>query len=240
MSTLILSYSTPKGKYMNKSESPNPEEDIPLLAPIYTSMFPFRNNNRDLIDGDYEYIITREDQIVLENTIGPSMNKSRLKAFFVQKCNVIDPTNYSFPEIIAALRFYIERSCGKDAGDKPPTSQDGATEGCPEEKKQSVPTKEPPKEAQQAYKLYYGGMTQEQVAKNMTNKLRKPVSQGQVSRWLKQYKKWRKAEGIPVDDKKANIITNSNILDIGARTDGRLTGDPRHKKNHDFDTGYNQ
>jgi hypothetical protein len=95
--------------------------------------------------------------------------------------------------------------------------------------------KEPSKEAIQAYNFYYGtGETQEGVAKTMTDRLKKPVNQGQVSRWVNQYKKWRDAEGIPIDDTRPNIIVNSNILDVGARTDGRTTGDPRHKKNIDY------
>ena len=101
--------------------------------------------------------------------------------------------------------------------------------------------KEPSKEAKQAYQLYFGsGMKQEDVAKKMSDTLKRPVSQGQVSRWVNEYKKWRKAEGIPVDDKKPNIISNTDILDMGARKDGRITGDPRHKKNCDYDNDYSQ
>jgi len=95
--------------------------------------------------------------------------------------------------------------------------------------------KEPSKEAAQAYTLYYGtDKTQSDVAGIMSKKLKRSVKQGQVSRWVTRYKKWREAEGIPVDDTRPNIIVNSNILDMGARTDGRLTGDPRHKKNTDY------
>ena len=91
--------------------------------------------------------------------------------------------------------------------------------------------KEPSKKAAQAYQLYYGtGKTQTEVAKIMTLKFREPVSQGQVSRWVNSYKEWRKSEGILIDDKKPKIIVNSDILDKGPRTDGRITGDPRHKK----------
>jgi len=98
------------------------------------------------------------------------------------------------------------------------------------------PAKEPSKEAQQAYQLYFGsGFTQNVVAEKMTKIFKRPISQGQVSKWIKQYKKWRKAEGISIDESKPNIITKSDILNMGARTDGKMTGDPRHKKNIDYD-----
>jgi hypothetical protein len=131
------------------------------------------------------------------------------------------------------------------ASTKPPGSGDPkktGTNAAEQDAMQTQKVKEPPKEAKQAYKLYYGaGITQEAVAERMSKTLKKPVSQGQVSKLLKQYKKWRAAEGIPVDDDKPTIIVNSEILDIGARTDGRLTGDPRHKKNADYgDADYNR
>jgi len=114
---------------------------------------------------------------------------------------------------------------------------DNATENNTEQSKPQKKIKEPSKEATQAFFLYYGTTckTQEDVAKIMTNELKKPVSQGQVSRLLTKYKKWREAEGIPVDDTRPNIIVNTNILDMGARTDGRTTGDPRHKAKVDPD-----
>lgn len=194
---------------MKKSKSQTPNQETPLLLPIVTSMHPFENDCEHFVVGSGEYILPEDANKVFEKTIGLPANKSRLKAFLSQECNILDPTHYSFPDIIAALRLYIERSCGENSVDKSLPPKEGATEGSTEEKKQSVPTKEPSKKAQQAYKLYYGGTTQQQVAENMTRKLGRPVSQGQVSRWLKQYREWRKAEGIPVDDKKANIITST-------------------------------
>lgn len=117
-----------------------------------------------------------------------------------------------------------------------PQTQGKARQGNIETTKKSGIAKEPSKEAQQAYQLYFGSdLTQTKVAEKMTKTLKKPVSQGQVSKWIKQYKKWREAEGIPVDENKPNIITNSNILDMGVRTDGKITGDPLHKKNIDYE-----
>ena len=99
------------------------------------------------------------------------------------------------------------------------------------------PIAEPPKEAAQAYMLYWvTGKTQKEVAEIVAEKLRRPVSQGQVSRWLKQYRGWRISMGLPVD-KKAPPVTfmDPSVLDLGRRTDGRRTGDPLHKKYMDSD-----
>lgn len=96
--------------------------------------------------------------------------------------------------------------------------------------------KEPSKEATQAYKLYYGsGKSQSEVAEIMTKKLRKPVNQGQVSRWVTEYKKWAKAYDIPIPEKPTIINMSSNKLDMGKRTDGKRTGDPHHKAKFDPD-----
>lgn len=114
--------------------------------------------------------------------------------------------------------------------------QQKAGQGEKETNQKSSPPKEPSKEAKQAYQLYYGsGMKQEDIATKMSKILKRTISQGQVSRWVNEYRNWRKAVGIPVDDKKPNIITNTDILDMGARTDGRITGDPRHKAKFDPD-----
>lgn len=96
--------------------------------------------------------------------------------------------------------------------------------------------KEPSKEAVQAYKLYYGsGESQTEVAKIMTRKLKKPISQGQVSKWVNQYIEWAKANNISIPEKPTIINMDSNKLSMGARTDGRGTGDPRHKATVDPD-----
>jgi hypothetical protein len=83
------------------------------------------------------------------------------------------------------------------------------------------------------------------VAEKMRKELHRPtITQGDVSRWLKQYKDWLKGQGLPVEgtnNHKPGIVVDSDIVDIGARTDGRLTGDPRHKRNGDYgDTDYNR
>jgi len=98
---------------------------------------------------------------------------------------------------------------------------------------------EPSKEANQAYQLCYAtGKSQQEVAEIMSKALRRKVNQGQVSRWITQVKKWRGANGLPVDEpgKKLPAVTiDPDALDLGKRTDGRITGDPRHKANVDPD-----
>lgn len=87
---------------------------------------------------------------------------------------------------------------------------------------------EPPKESAQAYNLYYGtGKTQQEVADIMTPKLKRPVSQGQVSRWIKQQKKWRESAGLPVAEQAAPAYNiDPSRLELGERTDGHRMGDP--------------
>ena len=92
--------------------------------------------------------------------------------------------------------------------------------------------KEPPKEAAIAYKLYYSqGITQKDVAELMSRQLKKPVNQGQVSRWIKQQTEWRRANNLHVEEKASpTSAMDPRKLTLGQRTDGRGTGDPKHKK----------
>ena len=95
---------------------------------------------------------------------------------------------------------------------------------------------EPKKEAAQAYKLYYGlGYSQTKVAKIMTNELKRPVSQGQVSKWVNQYKRWAQANNIPITPKPKIINLDHRKLEMKKRTDGRISGDARHKARRDDD-----
>jgi len=96
------------------------------------------------------------------------------------------------------------------------------------------PVKELSKEAKQAYQLVcLMGKKQADAAKIMTEELNRSIKQGQISRWVKQVKKSYKANGLPVESAKSkpNIIpTDPDILNMGLRTDGKTTGDPRHKR----------
>lgn len=101
------------------------------------------------------------------------------------------------------------------------------------------PAKEPSKEATKAYCLYYGThYTQEQVATIMSKELDMTISQGQVSKWIKEAKAWRKSEGLPVEkDEKASPIKamDPERLDLGPRTDGRRIGDPELRRDENAD-----
>ena len=96
--------------------------------------------------------------------------------------------------------------------------------------------KEPSKIAMQAYlTLKSLGCSQKKCAEIMTKKLKrkKPLSQGQISKWNSECVAWLKANNLEVfpSEMTNKIITMApNILDMGARTDGKRTGDPRHKK----------
>jgi hypothetical protein len=80
-------------------------------------------------------------------------------------------------------------------------------------KLEGVPAKPPQKEALMAYNLHYEmGLTQSQVAKRMTAKLKrdKHIRQWEVSRWIKQVENWRIRTGLPVDS--VPVLPASNSL----------------------------
>lgn len=109
---------------MKNCKSNNSNEETPLLPPISTSMYPFRNNRERFDIGLGDYVVTEEARMVFEKTVGLPVNKARLKAFLVQKCKIRDPINYSFPDIIEALRLHIENNCDENSVDKSPTSKE--------------------------------------------------------------------------------------------------------------------
>lgn len=114
--------------------------------------------------------------------------------------------------------------------------QNGTETEIPEVENLSIPVKEPPKEAAQAYKLYYSMSTsQAEVAKIMTKELKRSISQGQVSRWVKQQKEWRKSVGLPVEEANPSQIKpiDPSKLDLDKRTDGHRTGDSRFHQDSD-------
>ena len=49
---------------------------------------------------------------------------------------------------------------------------------------------------------------------------------------IKHVREWRKSQNLPIesDSKKQKItVIDSTLLEMGKRTDGKITGDPRHK-----------
>ena len=99
--------------------------------------------------------------------------------------------------------------------------------------------KEPSKLENQAYQLYYGtSYPQKEVAAMMSKKHNRQFNQGWVSRAVKKVIAWRKANNLPDDvpDKAPQhktINLEPNVIDMGARTDGRTTGDPRYRETSD-------
>ena len=94
---------------------------------------------------------------------------------------------------------------------------------------------EPSKEARQAYQAYFGtNKTQTEVAEMMTKTHRRSINQGQVSRWVREVKEWRKSQNLPIDKKAApSQSIDPESLVIGTRTDGHRTGDPRYHQDSD-------
>lgn len=100
--------------------------------------------------------------------------------------------------------------------------------------------KTPSKEAKIAFLLGNSlGQTQAKIAKIMTEKLKpaREYKQYQVSRWLKEYKEWLNSQNIRIADSETTptVSVDPSVLDMGARTDGKTTGDPRHKAKFDPD-----
>jgi hypothetical protein len=97
--------------------------------------------------------------------------------------------------------------------------------------------KEPSKEANEAYKLCFSlGYSQDKIAKDMSTYHKRKITQGQVSRWIKEVKRWRRDCNLPIDivgKKEPPVILATDVLDLGKRTDGKLNGDPINKKKFD-------
>lgn len=97
-------------------------EEAPLPLPTVFPMYPFREDAVDFIPSVGDYLISSEDYVALRDTVGVPPNKSKLKVFLVRKCNIHDPTNYSFPDITETLRSYLKETEDKNLSEKkPPT-----------------------------------------------------------------------------------------------------------------------
>ena len=88
-----------------------------------------------------------------------------------------------------------------------------------------------------AYKLYYSiGDAQDEVAKVLSKQYNRNITQGQVSRWIKQVKQWRLESNLLIDEvgkKEPLVILAPDVLDLGKRTDEKINGDPINKKKFD-------
>jgi hypothetical protein len=81
---------------------------------------------------------------------------------------------------------------------------------------------EPPADALKAYRAHIATqMNQTQLAELLTQKLRRPVSQGQVSRWLTSVREWMEAANVlpPLEEIKTVSPIDPSVLDMGARQD---------------------
>jgi hypothetical protein len=115
-----------------------------------------------------------------------------------------------------------------EASLKPDTVEEEALNTSP---KKTVKT--PSKKAIQAYHLVVStGKTQKEAAKEMSRELKRKIGQYQVSRWVKQVRKWYEAVSLPIElpQSKPDVIpTDPYVLNMRTRTDGKRTGDPRNR-----------
>jgi hypothetical protein len=98
--------------------------------------------------------------------------------------------------------------------------------------------KEPPDAAIKAYRLRWiqGVPKQADIAERLSQELRRPVSQGQVSRWLKLARDFVEAGGVlprlPTEQTKKPMPIDPERLDLGRRQDG-LTERQRKQRSDD-------
>jgi hypothetical protein len=96
----------------------------------------------------------------------------------------------------------------------------------------------PPDDAVKAYRLKWilGAPRQTEIAKRLTEELGRPISQGQVSRWLSQAEEFVKAGGVlpglPNPPSKQPKSVDPERLDLGRRKDGR-TERQRERRSED-------
>lgn len=99
----------------------------------------------------------------------------------------------------------------------------------------AVKLKQPPEDALACYRSWVAtGLRQLELADVLTNELKRPVSQGQVSRWIRQVRKWLEAGNV-LPALNASPITkpiamDPDRIDLGRRIDKRR---PRPSGDHD-------
>jgi len=91
-------------------------EHLSKVSNIETPMYPFkagwiRRICFDTKEFGYKYgrySFSKENIKIIKDTVGFPLNISKLRAFLANKCNVQNPTDYSWPDIFAALRHTSE------------------------------------------------------------------------------------------------------------------------------------
>jgi hypothetical protein len=106
-----------------------------------------------------------------------------------------------------------------------------------DQKENSIPTiKEPQKIAIAAYRAQFiNGKKQQEIAEMLENEFKKPVSQGQVSRWISEVKKYIEAGNVLPDFPKPTdkpVSIDPDVIDMGERQD-RLAKRQRPRKSDD-------
>ena len=106
-------------------------------------------------------------------------------------------------------------------------------------KRTSAPKREPSPDAIACYRVFFlKGMKQQPLADYMTKELKRPISQGAVSRWLREVKKWIEAGNIlpdlPEPLKRKPDSIDAGVIEMGQREDG-LTPRQRNRRSEDSD-----
>jgi hypothetical protein len=99
--------------------------------------------------------------------------------------------------------------------------------------------KEPSVDAFIAYRLYVAtGMKQKELAERLVTELKRPVTQGTVSRWLNHVEEWIEAGNVlpdmPKPSRRKPVSIDSKKIEMGARLDHRAERQ-RHRRNTEND-----
>ncbi len=148
-------------------------------------------------------------------------------------------------EEISRLRGLIEKEAAltelflgsdqKEASGEAITLANARSEAHPAQKTMNLPTAD----AVACFRMDMAtGPKQEALAKLMTKELKRNITQGQVSRWLKHVREWNEAGNVPPDlpkplREKPKDFDPANI-DLGARLDHR-TERQRDRRSDDSD-----
>jgi len=168
---------------------------------------------------------------------------NNLQRFWVNRTPMSEVVNpFDFKKVAAELLIEVE-DIEKYIKSLQKAEQDAKIQ-VPDDKRKKI--KEPSKKAIQAYLLYKSTSWSQTVCAEYMNKELKPkvpFRQDSISRLVTEAKNWLEASGLDVFPK--HMTTNILIMDpykleMGARQDGKITGDPHHmkKKIEDRDSGF--
>lgn len=118
--------------YAGKEATQKFVEHLAKISIIETPMYPFKAGKIQYFnptDKKYEfgyYRFSKEDIELIKKAIGSFTTSSlpELRAFLTNKCNVQNPTDYSWPDILAALRLKLNSTETKTTATRQPQPND--------------------------------------------------------------------------------------------------------------------